>query len=71
MKKHTIALFIVYFILFLASFALIDYYAYNAISPKYLVAFSLIASAVATYFHRKSKIKTQADEVAKEIEEIL
>jgi len=70
-KKHTIALFIVYFILFMAITALIDYYAYNVISPIYLVAFSIVASAISTYFHRKSKIKTQADEVAKEIEEIL
>ena len=71
MNKHTIALFIVYFIVFLTATALIDYYAYNAFSPKYLVPFSIVASIIATYFHKKSRKKTQADEIAKEIEEIL
>jgi Flp pilus assembly protein TadB len=69
--KHKIALFIAYFVLFLVCFALIDYYAYWIISPKIIITVSLIASAISTYIHIKRRERSQIDELAKKIEEIL
>jgi len=69
--KHKVALFIFYFILFATLGAMVDYYAYDTISPKIFIALSFIGAIVATIIHSKSKTKTKADEIAKEIEEIL
>jgi len=69
--KHKIALFIAYLILFLAITAMIDYYAYDIISPILFITISLVAAIISTYIHIKKKEKSQIDEIAKEIEEIL
>jgi len=70
-SSYKLALFIIYFIIFLTSFSLINYYAYSSFNPKLLILFSLIFSIFATYFHLKQRQKTKADELAKEIERIL
>ena len=69
--KHKIALFIVYFLVYLVSIAIIDYYALYIIPAWIVVSSSLALAAISTIIHIKSKTKTQADELAKEIEEIL
>ncbi len=69
--KHKIALFIVYFILFLTITAMIDYYAYDIINPWIFVVLSLIASLWAVKAHSKSHQKSKIDEWSKEVEEIL
>lgn len=69
--KHKIALFIVYFLVYLVSIAIIDYYALYIIPAWIVVSISLILAAISAIIHIKSKTKTQADELAKEIEEIL
>lgn len=69
--KHKIALFIAYLVLFLAITAMIDYYAYDIISPLLFVSLSLIAAIISTYIHIKNKEKSQIDVIAKEIEEII
>jgi len=69
--KHKIALFIVYFILFITLGALIDYYAYDMISPWIFITISFIAALLASIVHIKSRQKTKADELAHTIEEII
>jgi hypothetical protein len=69
--KHKIALFVVYFVLFMALTAMIDYYAYDTISPWIFIAISTIGALWATMAHAKSHQKTKADELAHDIEEIL
>jgi Flp pilus assembly protein TadB len=69
--KHKIALFLVYFVLFGTLSALIDYYAYDLINPLIFIILSFIGAAWATMAHANSKQKSKADELAKEIEEIL
>jgi len=69
--KHKIALFIAYFLVFFSSLLLVDYYA-NMFFSFYIVAIvSAILSFVALEIHKKYKTKTQVDELAKEVEEIL
>ncbi|MNN51628.1 hypothetical protein D3C81_1662820 [compost metagenome] len=69
--KHKIALFAVYFTLFLALTAMIDYYAYDILNPWIFVIISLIGAIWATAVHAKRDQKSKADEIAREIEEIL
>ena len=69
--KHKIALFSVYLILFLALSAMVDYYAYDMISPWIFVLLSFFGAVWATMLHVKSRQKSKADELAKEIEKIL
>jgi len=69
--KHKIALFIAYFLVFFSSLLLIDYYADMFIGFSLITAISAILAFVALRLHKKYKTKTQADELAKEIEEIL
>ena len=69
--KHKFALFIVYFILFLAITAMIDYYAYDEIPPWIFIIISFVAAVISAQIHAKSKQKTKADELAKELEEII
>ncbi len=73
--KHKIALFIVYLIIFAVSIAMIDYYAYLTLNGYILTLISIVLALIATFLHiqyyKKYKIKTKADELAKEIEEIL
>jgi len=69
--KHKIALFTVYFILFVALTAMIDYYAYDMISPWIFIIISTLGALWATVAHAKSHQKTKADELAHDIEEIL
>ncbi len=71
LTKHKITLFIVYLILFTAIFGMIDYYAYDILNPWIFLGLSLISAAWATYTHVKHHQKTKADEIAKDIEEIL
>ena len=69
--KHKIALFIAYFLVFFSSLLLVDYYA-DMFFSFYIVAIaSAILSFVALKMHKKYKTKTQVDELAKEVEEIL
>ncbi len=70
-RKHKIALFLVYFILFLAILSMIDYYGYYIIPASVVFAVSFLAALIAIFIHAKSKEKTKADELAKEIEEII
>ena len=69
--KSKISLFIVYFVLFIALTAMIDYYAYDTISPWVFIIISAIGALWATLAHAKSHQKTKADELAHDIEEIL
>lgn len=69
--KRKISLFIVYFILFIALTSMIDYYAYDTISPWVFIVISAIGALWATLAHAKSHQKTKADELAHDIEEIL
>ncbi len=70
-KKHFIALSIVYYLVFMCSFLLIDYYANGILGPKIDFGLSAILGVISAYFHAKSRAKTQADIVAEEIEELL
>ena len=69
--KYLIALYIVYFIIFFTASALLDYYAYLTLDAKVLLTISIVCAALATLLHHRYRIKTKADELAKEIEEIL
>ncbi len=69
--KHKIALFIVYLILFGALSSMVDYYAYDMINPWIFVVLSFIGAVWATIVHANSRQKSKADELAKDIEEIL
>ncbi len=69
--KHFLALSIVYYLVFMSSFLLIDYYAHGFLGPKIDFGLSAILGIIAAYFHAKSRAKTQADVVAEEIEELL
>jgi F0F1-type ATP synthase assembly protein I len=69
--KHKIALFAVYFTLFIALTAMIDYYAYDTISPWVFIVISIVGAFWATLTHAKSHQKTKADELAHDIEKIL
>jgi Flp pilus assembly protein TadB len=69
--KHKIALFLVYFVLFGTLSAMIDYYAYDLINPWIFVILSFIGAVWATVVHAKSRVKTKADELAHDIEEII
>ena len=69
--KHKTALFSVYFVLFLALTAMIDYYAYDMISPWIFILISLLASVWATWMHIKKREHSKVDELAHELEEIL
>jgi len=69
--KHKIALFIVYLLIFFTSAALINYYAYLTLDGRLLFTGSVVLALIATYLHNRYHIKTKADELAKEIEEIL
>jgi len=69
--KHKIALFAVYFVLFFTLSAMVDYYAYDLISPWIFTLFSLFAAVWATIMHLKSKQKSKADELAHDLEEII
>ena len=69
--KRKISLFIVYFILFIALTAMIDYYAYDTINPWIFIVLSVIGAFWATLVHAKSHQKTKADELAHDIEKIL
>jgi len=69
--KHKIALFAVYFTLFSALAAMVDYYAYDILNPWIFVIISLVGAIWATVVHAKSHRKSKADEIAREVEEIL
>jgi len=69
--KHFLALSIVYYLLFVCIFLIIDYYANGIMGAKVDLGLTLIIGVISAYFHAKSRDKTQADEVAKEIEEII
>ncbi|SFV68775.1 hypothetical protein MNB_SV-10-1081 [hydrothermal vent metagenome] len=69
--KHKLALFTVYFVLFIALTAMIDYYAYDIINPWIFIVLSFLGAVGATLAHAKSHEKTKADELAHDLEEIL
>jgi len=69
--KHVAALFAVYFVLFAALTAMIDYYAWDNINPWIFVAVSFFGALWAAWTHAKSRQKTKADELARDLEEIL
>jgi len=68
---HKIALFAVYFVLFIALTAMIDYYAYDMLSPWIFVLLSFVGALWATAVHVKSREKSKADELARDLEEII
>jgi len=68
---YKITLFFVYLILFLAIFAMIDYYVYDILNPWIFVIASFVSALWATIIHIKKHKKTKADEITKEIEKIL
>lgn len=70
-NKHKIALFFVYLVLFVAIVSMIDYYGYYIIPASIVFTISVLAALIATYLHTKSKKRTKADELAREIEEII
>ena len=69
--KHKIALFTVYFVLFITLTAMIDYYAYDLINPLIFIILSFIAALWAAAIHVKSKEKSKVDELAHDLEEIV
>ncbi|WP_295421232.1 hypothetical protein [Sulfurovum sp.] len=69
--KHKIALFTVYFVLFIALTAMIDYYAYDMINPWIFTVLSFVGAVWATIVHAKSHERTKADELARDLEEIV
>ena len=69
--KHKIALFTVYFVLFIALTAMIDYYAYDLINPWIFILLSFFGAVWATLAHVKSKEKSKVDELAHDLEEII
>ena len=69
--KHVIALFAVYFVLFLALTAMIDYYAWDGINPWIFISVSLFGALWAAWAHARSRQKTKADELARDLEKIL
>ncbi|WP_041672713.1 hypothetical protein [Sulfurovum sp. NBC37-1] len=69
--KHKIALFTVYFVLFIALTAMVDYYAYDLINPWIFIVLSFAGAVWATMAHVKSKEKSKADELAHDLEEII
>ncbi len=69
--KHKAALFSVYFVLFIAITAMIDYYAYDLINPWLFVIASLIGALWATKVHLKNREKSKVDELAHDLEEIV
>jgi hypothetical protein len=69
--KRKIAVFAVYFVLFLALTAMIDYYALDEINPLIFAFISLAAAVLATWIHARQHQKSKVDELARDIEEIL
>jgi len=69
--KRKISLFIVYFVLFIALTAMVDYYAYDEINPWIFIILSFVGAIWAVAVHAKSHKKSKADELAHDIEEIL
>ena len=69
--KRKISLFVVYFVLFITLTAMIDYYAYDKISPWIFIGLSAVGALWATLAHGISHQETKADELAHDIEEIL
>ncbi|AKF24976.1 hypothetical protein YH65_05905 [Sulfurovum lithotrophicum] len=69
--RYKIALFTVYFVLFIALTAMIDYYAYDLINPWIFIVLSFVGAIWATLVHVKSKEKSKADELAHDLEEII
>jgi len=69
--KHKIALFIVYLVVFMAIISLINYYANGILKPTFFITISTILALISTFYHVKSKQKSKADELAREIEEIV
>ena len=65
--KRFFKLFVVYFLVFLASLSLIDYYAYMAYSPKIIVSFSIVAGLISAYIHIKKGKRDHVDEIADEL----
>jgi hypothetical protein len=71
MTKHKIAIFLVYFTLFAALLAMVDYYAYDMINPWIFIILDIGGAIWATLVHIKSKEKSKVDELAHDIEEVL
>ena len=69
--KHKIVLLTVYFTLFMALTAMIDYYAYDTINPWIFIVLSMLGAFWATWVHAKSHQKSKVDTLAHDIEEIL
>ncbi len=69
--KRKISLFIVYFVLFIALTAMVDYYAYDEINPWIFIILSFLGAIWAVAVHAKSHQRSKADELAHDIEEIL
>ena len=69
--KHKVVAFTLYFILFLALGAMVDYYAYDILNPWVFIVLSFVAALWVTNMHAKSRQKSRVDELAEEIEEVL
>jgi len=69
--KHKVVAFTLYFILFLALGAMVDYYAYDILNPWIFIVLSFAAALWVTKVHAKSRQKSRVDELAEEIEEVL
>jgi len=65
--KRFFKLFVVYFLVFLASLSLIDYYAYMTYSPKIIVSFSIVVGLISAYIHIKKGKRDHVDEIADEL----
>ncbi len=70
-KQYMFFLIIIYYLVFMCSFLLIDYYANGILGPKIDLGLTFIFAIIAAYLHSKTKAKTQADILAKELEEII
>jgi uncharacterized ion transporter superfamily protein YfcC len=65
--KRYIKLTLIYFVLFVAIFGIIDYYAYMMFNFLYFIALSFILALIAGYYHIKYTKHEHIDDIVDEI----
>ena len=65
--KHFLKVTAVYFILFVAIFGMVDYYAWMAFNFLWFVALAAILALAAGWLHEKKGRRDHVDEVAEEL----
>ncbi len=63
--KHKVAVFSIYFIIFLSIVAWLDYYAYEVYNPVLCVLIALVSALIATFLHiRRGGREDEIDKLA-------